>query len=391
VHLLIVLSLSLFALGLVESFRHRRNLLRIPVRVLVNGTRGKSSVTRLVAAALREAGYRTIAKTTGSDARIILEDGSEIPVARPFGARITEQKAFARLALKHKAGAIVVECMAVRPESQMMMQRHLVRATIGVITNVRVDHIEEIGSTLEDTAFALSFSIPEDGILVTADPRFLGKAARVVVADPSAISDEILEGWHYPEFPENISLALQVAAELGIDKETALHGMSRSEPDIGALRIFRIETSSCKAIFINGFAANDPASTGMVWAEASARLPENLPMVLLYNNRRDREYRIREFAKLLPAALEPALVAVSGDHGRKVARMFSKPGRETLIIDPRASNEDLLARIAAKMGGPFLLFGIGNISGAGRSLVAYCLEHGSACSRRGEVQCLGNP
>jgi hypothetical protein len=36
----------------------------IPVRIHVNGIRGKSSVTRLIAAALREAGIRTVAKTT---------------------------------------------------------------------------------------------------------------------------------------------------------------------------------------------------------------------------------------------------------------------------------------------------------------------------------------
>ena len=72
----------LLAVGLAESIAHRRNLNRIPIRIHVNGTRGKSSVTRLIAAGLRGAGIRTFAKTTGTLPRMILPDGSEIPVDR---------------------------------------------------------------------------------------------------------------------------------------------------------------------------------------------------------------------------------------------------------------------------------------------------------------------
>ena len=48
----------LAALGVAEGIRHRRQLARIPKRIHVNGTRGKSSVTRLIAAGLRAAGLR---------------------------------------------------------------------------------------------------------------------------------------------------------------------------------------------------------------------------------------------------------------------------------------------------------------------------------------------
>ena len=40
----------------------------------MNGTRGKSSVTRLVAAGLREGGLKTFAKTTGTAPRVIDSD-----------------------------------------------------------------------------------------------------------------------------------------------------------------------------------------------------------------------------------------------------------------------------------------------------------------------------
>ena len=66
IEILGLVALGLIGLGLAEIIIHRRRLGRIPTRIHVSGTRGKSSVTRLVAAALREAGVPTAAKTTGT-------------------------------------------------------------------------------------------------------------------------------------------------------------------------------------------------------------------------------------------------------------------------------------------------------------------------------------
>ena len=88
---LLLITLIVVAFGLQWAYRLRRDLLRIPIRIHVNGTRGKSSVTRLIAGALREKGIITCAKTTGTLPRMILPDGSEYPVFRPSGARLSEQ------------------------------------------------------------------------------------------------------------------------------------------------------------------------------------------------------------------------------------------------------------------------------------------------------------
>ena len=57
---------SLLLLGTLEVILHRRTLAKLPIRVHVNGTRGKTSVVRLIAAGLRAGGLRVCAKTTGS-------------------------------------------------------------------------------------------------------------------------------------------------------------------------------------------------------------------------------------------------------------------------------------------------------------------------------------
>ena len=54
--LIVAASGAFLAAGVAEKALHRRALRAIPIRMMVNGTRGKTSVTRLVAAALREAG-----------------------------------------------------------------------------------------------------------------------------------------------------------------------------------------------------------------------------------------------------------------------------------------------------------------------------------------------
>ena len=80
--LVFFLAVAYLAYGILEYRLHLRNVRAIPIRVHVNGTRGKSSVTRLIAAGLRAGGVRAVAKTTGSAARYIRADGSEEPVVR---------------------------------------------------------------------------------------------------------------------------------------------------------------------------------------------------------------------------------------------------------------------------------------------------------------------
>ena len=108
------LLMVLVLLGIVEGIRHRRNLSRIPIRIHVNGTRGKSSVTRLIAAGLRAGGVPTCAKTTGTAAAMILPDGSEYAIYRPARANILEQVRIIDTAAEVGCQALVVECMALQ-------------------------------------------------------------------------------------------------------------------------------------------------------------------------------------------------------------------------------------------------------------------------------------
>src|SRR4030042_1387019 len=111
---MLILTLILTALccyGIWEYMCHQRRLKTIPLRIHVNGSRGKSSVTRLVAAGLRAGGIRTVAKTTGTLPRIIDPEGHEIAIIRDQRANIIEQVKIIRFLGHYNPQALVIECM----------------------------------------------------------------------------------------------------------------------------------------------------------------------------------------------------------------------------------------------------------------------------------------
>ena len=105
---LLYVTVALLLAGLIEALWHIRNLRRVPIRIHVNGTRGKSSVTRLIAAGLRESGRTVVGKTTGTLARVILPNGDEKAVFRPSGANVLEQKRIVALAAANRADVLVI-------------------------------------------------------------------------------------------------------------------------------------------------------------------------------------------------------------------------------------------------------------------------------------------
>ena len=119
------------AYGVREYFRHRKTVMRIPHRVHVNGTRGKSSVTRLITGGLQAGGIRTLGKTTGTRPCYIDPGGEERTIFRVGKANILEQLKVVRRAVALRVDALCAECMAVLPANQAMAERQIIRSTVG--------------------------------------------------------------------------------------------------------------------------------------------------------------------------------------------------------------------------------------------------------------------
>jgi poly-gamma-glutamate synthase PgsB/CapB len=308
--LLILVTCAVFAHWRLSVNRHQRRLDQLHVRIHVNGIRGKSSVTRLVAGVLREGGFVTVAKTTGSAARVIGPHGEEQPIKRRGAATINEQIDIVRDHVTESVEALVIECMAVRPLYQRYSQDFIVRSDITIITNVREDHQEEMGETLEEIADSMSVTIPGDGVLITAEnrPHLLerlrrnaeARGSRFIHADPGGVLDEDLHGFDYLQFKDNVATGFAVADLLNIDRRTALRGMCKAVPDVGVVRLQTYDVRGKKVLWVPMFAANDRESVIATFELLQAHFPGDATVVGILNNRADRGRRAELFAAMVP-------------------------------------------------------------------------------------------
>jgi poly-gamma-glutamate synthase PgsB/CapB len=381
--MLVLLScclLFILLLGLLEAHAHRKRLDTIPVRIHVNGTRGKSSVTRLLSGALREAGLTTCAKTTGTLARFITPIGREYPIYRPAGANVGEQVRVVKTAAAYKPD-VLIECMALQPSYQWMSEKMFVRATHGVITNARPDHLDVMGPEPEDVSLALSGMVPRGGKLFTCEREH---AAPMIQAcedrgsefvgttedDVANITEEDLAGFPYQEHAENVALVLSICADLKIERQTALDGMYKSPPDIGVLKEYKIDYFGRKLFFVNAFAANDPVSTGRIW-ESSVAKREGIMRIALFNcraDRPDRSYSLGEACvEWSPADLY--LLIGTGTHAFTRAALKNGIDPEKIHYADGKNASQIFETMLSVSGQSALIIGMGNIGGPGLDLL----------------------
>ncbi len=376
--LLIIVLLFLF----IEFQIHVRNLKSIPIRIHVNGTRGKSSVTRLIAGAMREHGIKTYAKTTGTLPRMIMEDGREYPIYRPSGPNIIEQLRIISLAAHNRAAALVVECMALQPILQSITELKFVRATHGVITNSRADHLDVMGPTEKDVTQAILGTTPCCGTLFTAESDYADEFEsacrdrkstlyRIEPGDITSISDEEMSGFSYVEHKENVALVLKVCEPFGIPREVALQGMWRAQPDPGAMREFEIDFFGRKIIFVNGFAANDPESSEQIWRMALEKHKHVKRRLMVLNARADRPDRSRQLGEVLgnwPQADRYILIG-SGVYVLFRKAVSSGVDASKFIYAEGMKVDRIFEQIMGASGRSAMVTGIGNIGGPGLELV----------------------
>ncbi|MCB5720142.1 poly-gamma-glutamate synthase PgsB [Intestinibacter bartlettii] len=376
----------LLILGIREQMAQKRNVEKIPIRVNINGIRGKSTVTRLITSILTEAGYKTVGKTTGTAARMIywFQDDEDIIVRQPQGANIGEQLKVLQKAADLNAEALVCECMAVNPDYQKVFQFRMLEANIVVIVNVLEDHLDVMGPTLDQIAQAFGATIPYNGFLITIDCAYTNyfkqiakeRNTKVIIADNSKITDEYLAKFDYMIFPDNASLALAVGEALGIDEETCFKGMLNAHPDPGAMRITRIGDENLNCTFVNGFAANDPQSTVNIWERVKELEYNTEDPIVIMNCREDRVDRTEIFVSdVFPKIQTHTLVAI-GEVSEPITTAFNNgqfPNVKNYInleyAEPDKIMETLNPLLKDRM-----VFGVGNIHGQGEAFIEKLLS-----------------
>lgn len=359
----------LVIIGVVEYKIHKISLSKIPIRIHVNGTRGKSSVVRLIAAGLRGGGLKTYAKTTGTIPRIINEKGNDLELHRLRSATIGEQIRLIRFFGKKKPDALVIECMAVNPQYQWISEHRIVNSTIGVITNVRRDHVDEMGETIQDIAYSLSNTIPFNSKVFTSEKnslKFLRKIAtkrnsKLIESSKFNVDKSYMIRLPYLEHRENVELALSVCIEAGVDRAEALEGMLETTPDPGALLIWDLIN---KNKFISAFAANDPDSTYKVWELIKSK--DNDKVCFFLNSRNDRRYRTIQLINLVLNKVKPDLFVIRADN--VVSELSENTNKIKIKNFPMKSNQNDVINYLTDLN-HFTIVGIGNIVGWGDEFI----------------------
>ncbi|MBN2409702.1 MAG: hypothetical protein JXE07_08190, partial [Candidatus Aminicenantes bacterium] len=276
--------------------------------------------------------------------------------------------------------ALVAELMSIRPENLAVESRRLFRPHVLVVTNVRLDHREEMGWTKPEIARSLAFSMPPESVVfVSGDEGSpdLERAAASMRA--KIIRVEKPESSSF--FDEDRALAEAVAGHFGIPSGMARRGFASTRPDFGGLQAWEADLGFPPApwILVSAFAANEPDSSERVLAQFQEKVAlKGRPLVGVLNFRPDRGDRTLQWLDAQKRGFFAGFrkVYVVGAHIHSLA--IRKKGGGHRVFTPLSgrSASTMTNRIVSLEGAASVLVGLGNMGGIGAALVEHWQDIG---------------
>lgn len=283
-------------------------LQRIPLRILVTGTRGKSSTVRLIHAALTAGGIATLAKMTGTASRELDTSGIEHPTRRIGQVSILEMIETVHLSFRRDTPppqAIVLECMAVSPDLIAMCADEIVKPQVTVITNALWDHLEEQGTTLQDISISLSKAMDGADVVVTAEHRVTTCSVLAYEARRHGCAFDAVNGAEVPPdilghlrsaHPDNVAMALAVAAFAGVDRDIAVRGMQEASVEPLPVKPATATINGIEWWYRDIGSVNDTDSLTPALESAKAQMPQDAVTLAILTTRWERPLRGIQFA-----------------------------------------------------------------------------------------------
>ncbi len=366
----------------VERVRLDRHREAVPLRIAVTGTRGKTTVTRLLAAVLGKDGRRVLAKTTGSEAAYLLPDGNVQEIHRLGAPSIIEQKRLLKKGAKLGVDVILAEVMSLHPENHWVEVQQILRPHLVLVTNFRVDHTEAQGNTRREVASVLALDVPRGAQAFVPEAEseesfqeLVTEGGGEVVKVPTG-ENRRLGG--FGGFGANLDLVWAAARSMGVTDDVIREGLCDAREDVGALQswLYSKPDTDNSWLLVSAFAANDPESTLGIYdriIEQEGFGPESC--IGLLSLRSDRGDRSLQWAHALEVGALSRFrrLFVAGLHARALKHRLRRHPEAWRIEILRPSHpEGIMNRLlGGEEDGGGLLFGFGNIAGLGRTMVGH--------------------
>ena len=336
------------------------SLKSIPLRIMVNGSRGKSSMVYLVYSLLRKHDYKVFAKTTGNAPQIYAPDGNKTELKRWAPPTILENIRLLRRWAKQGAEAIVMECMALQPETQRILSRYIVKPHYLLVTNILTDHKEVMGRSLTDMTRSIAESFAGCGKIIIPESVSvrLDKAGiefsqvetaetRTAPLSVKQVPDAVLaESW---------SVYSNLAGKLSPDKQISGDNFKQVWLSLAQNICYHLQSGNC--MVYNLFSVND-TETAEKFIDHNIRTAEQeVQRIFIFNSRADRPLRTIDFIDLLSNKYPSVKIWLTGDGVLKRAQKQLN-GRYEYV-----KQTEIIRRIKIGFPAPVQIFCLGNFKG----------------------------
>lgn len=311
-------------------------------RILVTGSRGKSSLVRLLHCALNHCEIPTYARITGVVPRE-LGPASETNILRSAGAHVEEMRWWLNQ-LPADCSGVVLENSAIAKDLQPLAGQWL-RPQVAVLANIFPDHQEVWGPTSDCAAMTLVAGIPKGCPVVLPDQLknhqllcslLKRKGCPIIVAETQHCGSCDFQQY-------NIQLALAALQFVGCEGSLALEGLEQLKPDLFDFHV----KYKAGVEFAMAFTVNDVVSTIGLFQSLNWREEETL---LVFNHRSDRIGRLSSFIDWINQTSWRDVVII-GDRPRRI----KSSARFLKINDP--------VSLLKVFNSGDRIFGCGNIAG----------------------------
>ncbi|ABV33731.1 poly-gamma-glutamate synthase PgsB [Pseudothermotoga lettingae] len=351
----------------------RRNSVKL--RIAVTGVRGKSSVTRLITGVFQQSGLKVIGKVTGSKPVLLYPDGKEEDIKRKKKPSVIEQvRVLLKKAIMLHVDGFVSETMSIKPEILRCEIQNILKPQFIAITRIEIDHTEDLGKTIQEIRQNIARACNPGATVVTMKEN-LDKSSVEILKRKGCNVIEIdshkflIKPDSYVEFDENLALAHKICEIVGIDESSIFNAFRNISGDIGVLRFWKLTND---VIVVNGFAANDPDSTIRVFNRAKEILNELGSFdqfVGILNLRADRVDRTVQWLNCLKEWFPFEKLYVVGSDSALFVKRLKNPKCVATTVEK-------LIDVVSRFDQRTVIFGFGNIAGAGMKLIEKWQENG---------------